>query len=166
MNYKKIYWDLIKKAIARKYSDKPLKISEIHHIIPREQNGSNASWNKVQLKIREHIIAHMLLGRFTKTSYKLSAKSSREMAKIRMRSFCNGVDSNGRIVNYYNETRKVVKEFKHYDELKLMLEWFVNQNILAGQKQKCNLHISNAYMKNMLVYFSNHFDIPYEYEEA
>ena len=166
MNYKKIYWDLIKKAIARQYYGKPLKIYEIHHIIPREHNGSNASWNKVKLRVREHIIAHMLLGRFTKSSYHFSAKSSREIAKIRMRSFCNGVDSNGRIVNYYNETREVVKEFKHYDELKLLLEQFVNQNILTEQKQKCNLHISNAYMKNMLVYFSNHFDIPYEYEEA
>lgn len=165
MNYKKIYWNLIKKAIARQYSDKPLKMSEIHHIIPREHNGSNASWNKVQLKIREHIIAHMLLCRFTKSSYSFSAKSSREIANIRMRSFCNGVDSNGCIVNYYNETRKVFKNFKHYDELKSLLEQFVNQNILTEQKQKCNLHISDVYIKNMLVYFSNHFDIPYEYEE-
>ncbi len=163
MDYKKIYWDLIKKAIARQYSDKPLKISEIHHIIPREQNGSNASWNKVQLKIREHIIAHMLLGRFTKTAYKVT-KSSRELAKIRMRNICTGVDRNGHKVNYYNEIRKVIKEFKHYDELKLMLEWFVNQNILAGQEQKCNLNISKVFMKNMLVYFSKNFEIPYEEE--
>ncbi|MBO7526266.1 MAG: HNH endonuclease [Clostridia bacterium] len=164
MNYKKIYWDLIKKAIARQYSDKPLKISEIHHIIPREHNGSNASWNKVQLKIREHIIAHMLLGRFTTTAYKVSTMSSRELAKIRMRNICTGVDRNGHKVNYYNEIRKVVKEFKHYDELKLMLEWFVNQNILAGQEQKCNLNISKVFMKNMLVYFSKNFEIPYEEE--
>lgn len=164
MNYKKIYWDLIKKAIARQYSDKPLKISEIHHIIPREHNGSNASWNKVQLKVREHIIAHMLLGRFIKTSYKVSTMSSRELTKIRMRNLCTGVDMNGRKVNYYNEIRKVVKDFKHYDELKLMLEWFVNQNILAGQKQKCNLNISKVFMKNMLVYFSKNFEIPYEEE--
>lgn len=163
MDYKKIYWDLIKKAIARQYSDKPLKISEIHHIIPREQNGSNASWNKVQLKIREHIIAHMLLGRFTKTAYKVT-KSSRELAKIRMRNICTGVDRNGHKVNYYNEIRKAVKDFKHYDELKLLLEWFVNQNILAGQKQKCNLNISKVFMKNMLVYFSKNFEIPYEEE--
>lgn len=163
MDYKKIYWDLIKKAIARQDSDKPLKISEIHHIIPREQNGSNASWNKVQLKVREHIIAHMLLGRFTKTAYKVT-KSSRELAKIRMRNICTGVDRNGHKVNYYNEIRKAVKDFKHYDELKLLLEWFVNQNILAGQKQKCNLNISKVFMKNMLVYFSKNFEIPYEEE--
>jgi hypothetical protein len=164
MDYKKIYWDLIKKAIARKYSDKPLKISEIHHIIPREHNGSNASWNKVQLKVREHIIAHMLLGRFTKTAYKVSTMSSRELAKIRMRNICTGVDRNGRKVNYYNEIRKAVKDFKHYDELKLMLEWFVNQNILAGQEQKCRLNITKVFMKNMLVYFSKNFEIPYEEE--
>lgn len=164
MDYKKIYWDLIKKAIARQYSDKPLKISEIHHIIPREHNGSNASWNKVQLKVREHIIAHMLLGRFTTTAYKVSTMSSRELTKNRMRNICTDVDRNGRKVNYYNEIRKVVKEFKHYDELKLMLEWFVNQNILAGQKQKCNLNISKEFMKNMLVYFSKNFEIPYEEE--
>lgn len=163
MDYKKIYWDLIKKAIARQYSDKPLKISEIHHIIPREQNGSNASWNKVQLKVREHIIAHMLLGRFTKTAYKVT-KSSRELTKIRMRNICTGVDRNGHKVNYYNEIRKAVKDFKNYDELKLLLEWFVNQNILAGQKQKCNLNISKVFMKNMLVYFSKNFEIPYEEE--
>ena len=56
------------------------------------------------------------------------------------------------------------KDFKYYDELKLMLEWFVNQNILAGQKQKCNLNISKVFMKNMLVYFSKNFEIPYEEE--
>ena len=164
MDYKKIYWDLIKKAIARQYSDKPLKISEIHHIIPREHNGSNASWNKVQLKVREHIIAHMLLGRFTTTAYKVSTMSSRELTKIRMRNICTGVDRNGRKVNYYNEIRKAVKDFKYYDELKLLLEGFVNQNILAGQKKKCNLNVSKVFMKNMLVYFSKKFEIPYEEE--
>ena len=46
----------------------------------------------------------------------------------------------------------------------IISELFVNQNILAGQKQKCNLNISKVFMKNMLVYFSKNFEIPYEEE--
>lgn len=54
------YWQLIRRAIAR--TEKPT-FCEKHHIIPRENGGSEAKWNKVWLTPREHILAHLLLAR-------------------------------------------------------------------------------------------------------
>jgi len=54
--YTKWYLQLIKNAKTKKY-----KIFEKHHIIPQSLGGSNKSENIVNLSLREHYIAHLLL---------------------------------------------------------------------------------------------------------
>jgi hypothetical protein len=58
MNYKKIYEQLIHRARERTMVD---GYTEIHHIIPRSEGGSNDKDNLVELTGREHFIAHKLL---------------------------------------------------------------------------------------------------------
>lgn len=58
MDYYKIYNQLIERAKQRKSVD---GYTEIHHIIPRSEGGTDESDNLVKLTGREHFIAHKLL---------------------------------------------------------------------------------------------------------
>ena len=58
MDYYKIYNQLIERAKKRKSVD---GYTEIHHIIPRSEGGTDNSDNLVELTGREHFIAHKLL---------------------------------------------------------------------------------------------------------
>ena len=65
---KKVYWDLIRKAIAREYNGTPLtkkNFVEKHHAIPKEflKKGEIIPNNTVKLTPREHVLAHKLLKR-------------------------------------------------------------------------------------------------------
>lgn len=67
MNYRMIYFDLIKKAKSESESrKKAFGYFEEHHIIPRALGGTDKSENLVNLTAREHFIAHALLIRFLK----------------------------------------------------------------------------------------------------
>lgn len=66
MNYKKIYDQIISRAIARTASD--LDYYENHHIIPKCMGGSDIKDNLVKLTAREHFICHWLLFKHFKTS--------------------------------------------------------------------------------------------------
>ena len=67
--YMKIYDSLIEKAINR---GETVEIFEVHHIVPKCLGVSNDKNNLVNLTIREHIIAHMLLQRMYPDNYGLS----------------------------------------------------------------------------------------------
>jgi hypothetical protein len=58
MNYKQIYFNLIKKALQRESVD---GYYETHHIIPRCLGGTDDKNNLVKLTAREHFVAHYLL---------------------------------------------------------------------------------------------------------
>lgn len=58
MNYNKIYEQLIHKAKERTVVD---GYTEIHHIIPRSEGGSNDDDNLVELTPKEHFVAHKLM---------------------------------------------------------------------------------------------------------
>tara|TARA_R110000782_G_C14657985_1_gene397535 strand:- start:44 stop:730 length:687 start_codon:yes stop_codon:yes gene_type:complete len=58
MNYKKHYDELIHKAKERSVVN---GITEIHHIIPRSEGGSNDKANLVELTLKEHYVAHKLM---------------------------------------------------------------------------------------------------------
>ena len=58
MDYYKIYNQLIERAKQRKSVE---GYTEIHHIIPRSEGGTDKSDNLVKLTGREHFIAHKLL---------------------------------------------------------------------------------------------------------
>jgi hypothetical protein len=57
MNYKKIYQQLIDRAITRTLNG----YKERHHIVPKCMGGNNSKLNLVDLTAREHFIAHKLL---------------------------------------------------------------------------------------------------------
>lgn len=59
MNYRKLYEELITRAIGRKQGG----YVEHHHIIPRCLGGSNHPSNIAILTAREHYIAHLLLAK-------------------------------------------------------------------------------------------------------
>ena len=58
MNYKKLYETLIHNAKERDMVD---GYTEIHHIIPRSEGGSNDKDNLVELTPKEHFVAHKLM---------------------------------------------------------------------------------------------------------
>lgn len=60
MNYKRIYDELINRAINSKRS-KTEQYYERHHIVPKSLGGDNSKDNLVLLTAREHFIAHKLL---------------------------------------------------------------------------------------------------------
>lgn len=63
MNYSRIYDELISNAIQRNTTTFSIGEVEKHHIIPKCMGGTDATENLVVLTIREHIIAHALLGK-------------------------------------------------------------------------------------------------------
>ena len=62
MNYKKVYYQLIERAITRHLTRKDCYI-EKHHIIPKAEGGVDDKSNLVNLTAREHYIAHLLLAK-------------------------------------------------------------------------------------------------------
>lgn len=61
MNYKKIYDDLITRALNRTLD--PSIYVEKHHIVPRCLGGGNGKSNLANLTAEEHFLAHQLLVR-------------------------------------------------------------------------------------------------------
>lgn len=65
MNYRKIYFEIINKALRKEYSGQRWKgdgnYYEKHHIIPRSLNGKDIKTNLVLLTAREHYLCHWLL---------------------------------------------------------------------------------------------------------
>ena len=70
MNYTKLYEKLIHNAKERDMVD---GYTEIHHIIPKSEGGSNDKDNLVVLTGREHFIAHKILWMETPTNYSRAA---------------------------------------------------------------------------------------------
>jgi len=70
MDYRKIYEKLIHKAKERDMVD---GYTEIHHIIPKSEGGSNDKDNLVVLTGREHFIAHKLLWMENPTNFSRAA---------------------------------------------------------------------------------------------
>lgn len=68
MNYKKIYYQLIEKRQNNRLI-KGKDLCESHHIVPKSIGGSNSSDNMVNLSLREHLIAHMLLEKWFYDEY-------------------------------------------------------------------------------------------------
>ena len=87
MNYKKIYFQIIKNRINNPAS-LPLPedelgyvYSEIHHIIPRSFGGSDNPNNLVRLTAREHFIVHFLLYKMYKHRSQVLFPNSKKEAE-------------------------------------------------------------------------------------
>ena len=70
MNYTKLYEKLIHNAKERDMVD---GYTEIHHIIPKSEGGSNDKDNLVVVTGREHFILHKILWMETPTNYSRAA---------------------------------------------------------------------------------------------
>ena len=68
MNYSKIYLDFINSRIVRELS--PGVYYESHHILPRSAGGDDSDDNLINLTIREHVFAHLLLTKIVDPLYK------------------------------------------------------------------------------------------------
>lgn len=123
MNYQKIYLNLIRQARNR-IDD--LDYFEIHHIIPKSQNGTDDHENLVKLSFREHYLAHWLL-------YKL-ASSQEEKYKMSCAFFIMSKSNNGlRITSsrLYDRAKRLFK--KEYSKF---LSSEVGQNSLKERAKK------------------------------
>jgi len=70
MNYEKIYNQLIERARQRTFVD---GYTEIHHIIPKSEGGTDDKDNLVELTGREHFVAHKLLWMDEPTNFSRAA---------------------------------------------------------------------------------------------
>lgn len=70
MNYEKIYNQLIERARQRTFVD---GYTEIHHIIPKSEGGTDEKDNLVELTGREHFVAHKLLWMDNPTNFSRAA---------------------------------------------------------------------------------------------
>lgn len=61
MDYRRIYDQIIDRAIGERRSKKQGTYYESHHIVPRSEGGSNNIDNLVLLTAKEHYMAHLLL---------------------------------------------------------------------------------------------------------
>lgn len=121
MNYLRIYNELIYK---RKYIEPQFKaknqpgIIETQHIIPRCCNGSNEKWNKVNLTVREHFVAHWLLTKiYANTQFEEKINHAFFMMSNRISKHSN-IHFNSRsyafirqkIANYMHENNPLFKQ--------------------------------------------------------
>ena len=101
MNYQKIYNQLIEHRIQNPLVKCGGSI-ESHHILPKKMGGSNNTENLVNLTVREHIIAHMLL-------FKIHRNKSMAYALNRITNF--GENRGSRLITkLLTEHRKIVAE--------------------------------------------------------
>jgi hypothetical protein len=79
--------------------------TEKHHIIPKSMGGSNDSDNLVKLTAREHFIAHVLLTKFTESTYKAKMITA-------LWRFCVGGNKNQKLVSsrYYEKLKIQISE--------------------------------------------------------
>lgn len=108
MNYKKIYWDLIRKALARGPLTGTRGIDyELHHAIPKTIGGTNYSYNLFTLTPKEHIFAHDVLARGFKIGSRMTTSkiSLAYATKMRVGGTMKSIE--------HNELDK--KKHLHYD---------------------------------------------------
>jgi len=105
MDYKKVYDQIIERARQRESIE---GYSEIHHIVPESEGGSNDPINLVRLTAREHFICHWLLFRQDQESY-TRAEAFRMMCDVDPSSDKQRYVPSSRVVA---EARKAAAELK------------------------------------------------------
>lgn len=99
MNYSAVYCALIEKRRQNPLEKTGDGTVESHHIIPRSEGGDNSSANIVNLTLREHYIAHLLLAKIYKDWKMLNAirfmrqvpnTNSRLFEKLKLLSITKG----------------------------------------------------------------------------
>lgn len=158
MNYCKIYWDLIRKAIKRDYENKDaLELYEIHHVIPKELGGVNKAYNRVKLTCKEHMIAHMLINRFTKTNY---YPVSNVRDAVKKREYNMWLQKKGqKIKTAHLKIRHKIQTLTYKKEFRENMENFINNVVLCDTTVKCKLNIDDKGIKDFIGYLAKRFEI-------
>lgn len=95
MNYKKIYEDL---CSTRSWRSKEKELGyEVHHIKPRSFGGMDTEDNLVKFTYREHLLAHILLHKFSRGKNKVKMGYALRFMLAR--------HSNGNKTRYYENAR-------------------------------------------------------------
>ena len=107
--YLKWYYIIIERARNR-VIEKPY---EKHHIIPKSLGGTNDLSNIVNLTPREHLIAHLLLVKFTQ-----GLNRNKMWFAVNLMANCNGVKINSRLYEVvkkeYSEVARLTNKTKIY----------------------------------------------------
>lgn len=88
MNYQKIYDQLIEKRRSSPLVKKNDGTIEMHHIIPRSFGGTDDDNNLINLSLREHYIAHVLLLKMAEQTHEYLAIGKMLSALIFMQQKC------------------------------------------------------------------------------
>ena len=120
MDYHRIYNEIIANAKSRnKVSEK----TERHHIIPRSLGGGDEAYNLVDLTLREHYIAHLLL-------FKLAKNKNEKIRMFQPIKLMVKVLENSDVFN--SRKFKAIKEL-YYENHQMQLEE-VRANVSKGVK--------------------------------
>ena len=142
MNYKRIYDQIIERAIDRKLEG----YVERHHIIPRSKGGSDDPSNLVELTAREHLLCHWLLARHTgnykdwwafKAMCTLSTKDQKR-TKPSLRMIAEIRENAHNHSEYIKKNKKWNTGRKHTEETKAKMraDWASNPNRNYWTKEK------------------------------
>ena len=112
MNYRKIYFKIINKALRKEYTGQRWKgdgnYYEKHHIKPRSLRGTDKNNNLVLLTAKEHYICHWLLVK----SYDKDTIERKKMLKAWFMMACVG--DTGRPIISMKDYEKYKTEFAKY----------------------------------------------------
>lgn len=151
MNYKKIYYAIINKALRKEYSGQRWKgdgnYYELHHIIPRSLNGTNDNKNLVLLTAKEHYICHWLLvkcfdinskerHKMLKAWFMMSATGDTKRSIISMRNYEKYKSEFGK---YMAEIQKGAKNSSYGSH------WYTNY--ITGEYKKLMPPVSNEWIR-------------------
>lgn len=109
MDYKKTYDILIESRRVRKTTSQP---TNLHHIVPKSEGGSDEPENLVRLTPREHYIAHLLLAKIYNDqkmwcAIQMMGKRFKHSSRLFARLMENVVPWNkGKVGCYSEETRR------------------------------------------------------------
>lgn len=149
MNYEKIYWNLITKAIGRKARGelpKGLRAVDwnIHHIIPKFNGGSDADWNMIALTMKEHLLAHMLIGKVWPNAKNGQTKNiNHTIKKIKAKNLSQNYRAQAKVI-----IKKYPKEFETFGHI-------IGNKEKTTKTKKCELIAYLMQHKNILAMLEN-----------
>lgn len=127
--YLKIYVSLIEKAKARKADETVLY--EIHHIMPRSLGGQDCNENLVNLTLREHFVAHLILVKLVTGEAKMKMANAVWLmrGKITGRKFTSKL---------YETIRKISNEEQSVRSLAMWADPVKREKLIASRTGRKN----------------------------
>jgi len=150
MNYEKIYYEIINKALRKELSGQRWKgdgnYYEKHHIKPRSLKGTDYNNNLVLLTAKEHYLCHWLLVK----RYKIGTLERKKMLKAWF--MMAGIGDTGRVKNSMKDYEKYRSELGKYMSIIQIgnnnssygSHWYTNY--ITGEYKKLKPPVSNEWI--------------------